>query len=206
MFRSLTVSLLLVSLALLGLAALPAYPRTETASVQLNPTELETPRTLLGESPGGEKAEPGRQASADAGSGGTMTLSVSKLGLKDVAVPTADSQVALDEEGIIHLKDSGMPWQQDSNTVIVGHAIGFPETKLTYVFYELDKMEPGDEIVVRDGEGKEYVYEVYDRMTVQPEDYWVTYPEPGSEIISLQTCTPIPTFENRLIVRGELVS
>ncbi|HKH78008.1 MAG TPA: class E sortase, partial [Rubrobacteraceae bacterium] len=87
-----------------------------------------------------------------------------------------------------------------------GHAIGFPRTKLTYVFYELDKMEPGDEIVVRDEEGKEYVYEVYDRMTVQPEDYWVTYPEPGSEIISLQTCTPIPTFENRLIVRGELVS
>ena len=206
MFRSLKVSLLLVSLALLGLAALPAYPRTETASVQLDPTELETPRTLLGESPDGEKAEPGRQTSANAGSGGTMTLSVPKLGLEDVAVPTADSQVALDEEGIIHLKDSGVPWQQDSNTVIVGHAIGFPRTKLTYVFYELDKMEPGDEIVVRDGEGKEYVYEVYDRMTVQPEDYWVTYPEPGSEIISLQTCTPIPTFENRLVVRGELVS
>ena len=206
MFRSLKVSLLLVSLALLGLAALPAYPRTDTASVQLDPMELETPRTLLGESPDGEKAEPGRQTIANAGSGGTMTLSVPKLGLEDVAVPTADSQVALDEEGIIHLKDSGVPWQQDSNTVIVGHAIGFPRTKLTYVFYELDKMEPGDEIVVRDGEGKEYVYEVYDRMTVQPEDYWVTYPEPGSEIISLQTCTPIPTFENRLVVRGELVS
>ena len=206
MFRSLKVSLLLVSLALLGLAALPAYPRTDTASVQLDPMELETPRTLLGESPDGEKAEPGRQTIANAGSGGTMTLSVPKLGLEDVAVPTADSQVALDEEGILHLKDSGVPWQQDSNTVIVGHAIGFPRTKLTYVFYELDKMEPGDEIVVRDGEGKEYVYEVYDRMTVQPEDYWVTYPEPGSEIISLQTCTPIPTFENRLVVRGELVS
>src|SRR5215210_4270914 len=206
MFRSLTVSLLLVSLALLGLAALPAFPRTETASVQLHPTELESPRTLLGESPGGEKADPGRQANASVGSGGTMTLSVPKLGLEDVAVPTADSQVALDEEGIIHLKDSGVPWRQDSNTVIVGHAIGFQRTKLTYVFYELDKMEPGDEIVVRDEGGKEYVYEVYDRMIVQPEDYWVTYPEPGSEIISLQTCTPIPTFENRLIVRGELVS
>ena len=135
-----------------------------------------------------------------------MTLSVPKLGLEDVAVPTADSQAALDEEGIIHLKDSGVPWQQDSNTVIVGHALGYMQTKIPYVFYELDKMEPGDEIVVRDGDGKEYVYEVYDMMTVQPEDYWVTYPEPGSQIISLQTCTPIPTFENRLIVRGDLVS
>ena len=121
-------------------------------------------------------------------------------------MPTADSQAALDEEGIIHLKGTGLPWREDSNTVIVGHAIGFDFTKLTYAFYELDEMEPGDEIVVRDAEGKEYAYEVYDRMTVRPEDYWVTYPEPGSRIISLQTCTPIPTFENRLIVRGELVS
>lgn len=209
MFKSLTVSLLLVSLALLGLAALPAYPRTETASVQLNPTEMKTPQTtLLGENPGGAKADPDSQASADdgAGSGGAMTLSVPRLGLEDVAMPTADSQAALDEEGLIHLEDSGMPWQQDSNTVVVGHAIGYPQTRLTYVFYELDKLEPGDEISVRDAEGKEYVYEVYDTMTVQPEDYWVTYPEPGSQIISLQTCTPIPTFENRLIVRGELVS
>ena len=207
MFKSLKVSLLLVSLALLGLAALPAYPRTETASVQLRPTEVENARTLLGESPEGEKADPARQASVQNGSGGgTMTLSVPRLGLQDVAVPTADSQVALDQEGIIHLEDSGVPWQEDSNTVIVGHALGYMRTKVPYVFYELDKMEPGDEILVKDEEGKEYFYRVYDRMTVRPEDYWVTYPEPGKRIISLQTCTPIPTFENRLIVRGELVS
>jgi sortase A len=34
----------------------------------------------------------------------------------------------------------------------------------------------------------------------------VTYPEDGRTIISLQTCTPAPTFEKRLVVRGELVS
>ena len=207
MFKSLKVSMLVVSLALLGLAALPAYPQTEIASVQLRPTEVENARTLLGESPGGDKADPALRASArdGAGGGGTMTLSVPKLGLEDVAVPTADSQVALDQEGIIHLEDSGVPWQENSNTVIVGHALGYMRTKVPYVFYELDKMEPGDEILVKDEEGKEYVYRVYDRMTVRPEDYWVTYPEPGKRIISLQTCIPIPTFEKRLIVRGELV-
>ena len=42
-------------------------------------------------------------------------------------------------------------------------------------------------------------------MTVKPEDFWVTYPVPDKTTISLQTCTPIPTFENRLIIRGELV-
>jgi len=28
----------------------------------------------------------------------------------------------------------------------------------------------------------------------------------GETVISLQSCVPIPTFEHRLIVRGELVS
>ena len=73
MFRSLTVSLLLVSLALFGLAALPAYPRTETASVQLDPTELETPRTLLGENPGGRVSEAFRHL-ADLRDGDRVTL------------------------------------------------------------------------------------------------------------------------------------
>ena len=43
-------------------------------------------------------------------------------------------------------------------------------------------------------------------MTVQPEDLWITYPVDGKTTISLQTFTPIPTFKNRLVVRGELVS
>lgn len=47
---------------------------------------------------------------------------------------------------------------------------------------------------------------VYDRLTVEPGGYWVTYSVEGKIVISLQSCTPIPTFENRLVVRGELVS
>ena len=43
-------------------------------------------------------------------------------------------------------------------------------------------------------------------MTVKPEDVWATYLVDGKTTISLQTFTPIPTFENRLVVRGELVS
>ncbi len=207
MFKSFKVSLLLVSLALLGLAALPAYPRTETASLDLRPTEVENARTLLGERPGGEKADPGRGASArdGAGSGGEMALSIPKLGLEDVEVPTADSQVALDREGIIRLQGTGTPWEEGSNTVIVGHALGFVFTKVPYVFYEFDTMEPGDEITIEDRDGERYTFRVYDRLVVRPEDYWVTYPVPDKTIVSLQTCTPIPSFEKRLIVRAERI-
>jgi sortase A len=42
-------------------------------------------------------------------------------------------------------------------------------------------------------------------MTVEPNDFWTTYPVEGETTVSLQSCVPIPTFENRLIVRAELV-
>lgn len=209
MFKSLKVSLLLVSFALLGLGALPAYPRTETAALDLRPTEVENARTLLGESPGGEKANPGSEGARDGAAavsgGATMTLSIPKLGLEDVEVPTADSQVALDREGIIRLKGTGSPWREGSNTVIVGHALGYVFTKVPYVFYELDQMKPGDEIFLENLAGKKFTFRVYDRLVVRPEDYWVTYPVPDKTVVSLQTCTPIPSFEKRLIVRAERV-
>lgn len=208
MFKNLKLSVLLVALALLGLAALPAYPRTETASVKLKSAEIENTRKLLGESPVGQRPDPASQASNGGGAaddGRTMKISVPKLGLEDVPVPTGDSQVELDREGIIRLQETGSPWEEGSNTVVVGHALGYLWTRTTYVFYELEKLKPGDDIIVTDQADEEYTFRVYDRITVNPEDYWVTDPIPGKTIISLQTCTPIPTFEDRLIIRGELV-
>ena len=207
MFRSLKVSVLLISLAALGLAALPVLPHTETASTELSPAEVENAGTLLGENSPELQAPPENAQPTDGrGAAGTVTLTVPKLGLKDIAVPTGASQTELDREGIMHLEGTGVPWQEDSNTFIVGHALGFLYTRVPYAFYELDKMEPGDEIIAKAPTGEEYVFRVYDHMTVRPADYWVTYPEDGRTIISLQTCTPAPSFENRLVVRGELVS
>ena len=216
MFRSLKASILLILLAVLGLATLPVLPQTETASAELRPATVENAGTLLRENSGsgtllGEgsqrlQAPPNAAPSSGGTKGATMTLTVPKLGLKDVTVTTGSTQAELDREGILHLAGTGLPWQAGSNTFIVGHVLGYMWTRVPYAFYELDKMEPGDEIIVKDPKGKEYVFRVYDRMTVRPTDYWVTYPEEGRTIISLQTCTPIPTFENRLVVRGELVS
>ncbi len=110
----------------------------------------------------------------------------------------------LDSEGIIRMKE-GVPWEEGPNTTMVGHRLGYLFTKLSYVFYKLDEMKPGDEVTIRDSAGKEYTFRVHDFLTVRPEDYWVTYPIPGKTMVSLQTCDPIPTFENRLIVRAELV-
>ncbi len=197
---------MLVSLGALGLATLPVLPLTQTASAELRPAKMENTGTLLGENSPELQAPPeAARPTGGGGAAGAMTLTVPKLDLKDVAVPTGSTQAELDREGVIHLEGTGVPWQEGSNTFIVGHALGFMRTRVPYVFYELEKMEPGDEIIVEDPKGEEYVFRVFDRMTVRPADYWVTYPEDGRTIISLQTCTPTPTFENRLVVRGELV-
>lgn len=207
MFGSLKVSFLLIPLALFGLLAFPLLPETETTSVKLKAAEIQNTGTLLGENNAPLRDPPKGDGQAITGGRGsaTMTLTVPRLGIRNLAVPTASSQAALDREGIIHLAGTGVPWQEGSNTFIVGHRLGFLRTKVPYVFYELDEMRPGDEIIVKDAAGERYVYRVYDQITVKPADYWVTYPVEGRTIISLQTCTPIPTFENRLIVQGELV-
>ena len=209
MFGTPKASVLLVSLAiLLCLLALPILPERETASAKLRTAEVENTGTLLGEnSP--ELGSPRETSPVPSGGGnasGAIKITVPRLGLKDVAVPTGSRQSELDKEGILRLRGSGLPWIAGSNTFISGHALGFPRTRVPYAFYKLDRMRPGDEILIDDSEGRRYTFRVYDRLTVEPDDYWVTYPVEGMTVVSLQSCTPIPTFENRLVVRGELVS
>lgn len=150
-------------------------------------------------------AGPTYGASGAPAASGSLSLSVPRIGLNNIPVPTTEDQTVLDKEGIIHLPQTGFPSQAGSNTYIAGHAVGYAYSRLPYVFYDLDKLRPGDEIFMRDSTGKTYTYRVYESFIVWPEDYWVTYPIPGKTTITLQTCTPVPTFEKRLIVRGELV-
>jgi len=201
----LKASFLLVPL--LVLLGLPIVPETQTASVKLRTAEVENTGTLLGENSPDLDPPPETMKLADGGdAAGVMTLSVPKLGLKDVALPTGSTQAELDREGVLRLRGSGLPWQEGSNTFIAGHALGFPRTRVPYAFYELGEMMPGDEILIKSADGKRYTFRMYDRLTVEPDDFWVTYPVEGKTVVSLQTCTPLPSFENRLIVRGELVT
>jgi sortase A len=201
-------SVLLVSLTvLLCLLVFPILPEEQTASAKLRTVEIENTGTLLGENQPelGAPQKATRHTPGEKTISAAMSITVPKLGLKDVAVPTGSRQAELDREGILRLHGSGLPWIEGSNTFITGHALGFPWTRVPYAFYKLDNMKPGDEIFIEDRDGRKYTFRVYDLMTVEPNDFWTTYPVEGRTVVSLQGCTPIPTFENRLIVRGELV-
>lgn len=203
MFGGKKAAFFVASLATLCLLCLPIWPEKETASVELRTQEVKNTAALLGE---GDREAPPAPVSPDPSTPKNMTLTVPKLGLKNVAVPTGFRQAELDREGVLRMKESGLPWEEGSNTFIAGHALGYSWTRVPRAFYDLENLMPGDEILLKSAAGRTYTFEVYDRVTVEPDDTWVTHPVRGKTVVSLQTCVPIPTFENRLIVRGELVS
>ena len=73
------------------------------------------------------------------------------------------------------------------------------------VFYHLNKLRSGDEVVLKNRDGEDYRYRVSDVLKVNPGDAWVMGEVVGRDMVTLQTCTLIPTYEKRLIVRAERV-
>jgi sortase A len=107
--------------------------------------------------------------------------------------------------GTLHLEDTDFPWDREANVYIAGHRLGYPRTKSFLVFWNLDKLRRGDRVVLEDAEDRRYVYRVFDKRVVGPNDASVKRPIEGKNIVTLQTCT-LPDYKRRLIVQAELVS
>ena len=134
----------------------------------------------------------------------TLYLTVPEIGIEDLKVYDSSSEERLDESAI-HLPETGFPWQEGANTYIAGHRMGYFGTDSFLVFFRLNELAPGDEVVLEDTAGGRYVYRVTETLVVGPEDTQVLEPVAGKSIVSLQTCT-LPDYSDRLIVRGELVA
>lgn len=117
--------------------------------------------------------------------------------------PASDGAVL--DRGAMHVRGTGYPWQPGANVYIVGHRLGYAGTGSFLLFYDLHKLENGDEVILTDAGGTRYTYRVFEKLVVNPGDYHVTEPVPGRNIVSLQTCT-LPDYTQRLVVRAELVS
>jgi sortase A len=135
-----------------------------------------------------------------------LKLSVPKLKrVQDIPVYTGDSgDKGKLAAGALHLKDTGFPWQAGSNVYIAGHRLGYPRTKSWLVFWNLNRLEPGNRVYLEDAKGRRYRYEVFDKEVVGPNDTSVKKPIKGKSILTLQTCT-LPDYKNRLIVRAQSV-
>jgi len=107
-------------------------------------------------------------------------------------------------DGVVHVRGTGFPWQRQANVYIAGHRVGYPGTKSNLVFWDLNKLQKGDEILLTDSEGTRYNYKVFEKRIISPSEVGILRPVKGKNIVSLQTCT-LPDYSHRLIVRGELV-
>jgi len=83
--------------------------------------------------------------------------------------------------------------------------MGYPGTESFLTFYDLNKLEDGDEIRLRDANGRRYVYRVFKEFVVGPAEVQVTAPVAGKNVLTLQTCT-LPYYTERLIVQAERVA
>ncbi len=113
-----------------------------------------------------------------------------------------DDESALDT-GAQHVQDTGFPWEDEANVFIAGHRLGYLGTDSYLVFWDLDKLEDGDEVFLTDSEGTRYTYEVYENFVTDPYDWSVAEPVSGKNIVTLQTCT-LPDYSERIIVHAEL--
>lgn len=88
-----------------------------------------------------------------------------------------------------------------SNTVLVGHR--FTYTNPRGVFYYLDKLKPGDQLLVY-WQHKRYLYQVNTILAVPPTEGSVEAPTADARL-TMYTCTPLWSLKERLVVVSNLV-
>jgi sortase A len=104
-----------------------------------------------------------------------------------------------------HFPESALPGQL-GNTAIAGH-----RTTHGAPLYDIDKLEPGDTIVITyppiGGEqGPQFTYVVTGTEIVSPDDYADVVPstDPTTATLALVSCHPIRSASHRMVVRAEL--
>jgi sortase A len=138
--------------------------------------------------------------------GAIMGLTIEAMGINDAPVFDSDGRWAL-AKGIAHNPQTSLPWSPtpQRNVYLAGHRMGFRGTWSRMIFYNLDKLKQGDEVLLKERAGTSYRYRVSEVFVVDPTDSWVMGQVRGRDMVTLQTCIPYPTFEKRLIVRADRV-
>ena len=168
--------------------------------------QKETPDEQVAPQQGAQEDSGDEQASVEPPSNDMMKLTVPKMEqIKDDEIPTGlgtDETLFHDYAGV-HIKHTGYPWEEEANVYIAGHRLGYEGTNSHLAFWDLNKLEEGDEFYITDSEGRQYTYVVFRKYVTTPANLRVLNPVEGKNIVTLQTCT-LPDYTNRLLVRAEL--
>lgn len=103
------------------------------------------------------------------------------------------------ERGIGHLEGTALPVGGPStHSVITGHR-GLATSEL---FTNLDRVEVDDTFTI-EVFGEVLVYRVIESLVVEPEDTESLLIQPGKDLLTLVTCTPLGINSHRILVTGE---
>ncbi|MDZ7587235.1 MAG: sortase [Patescibacteria group bacterium] len=107
------------------------------------------------------------------------------------------------KQGVAHAAGTYLPGM-DGSVTLFAHSTDIEANVGLYnaVFYRLDELVPGDEIVVW-FLGEKKVYQVTGSRVVSPDDVSMFRSEKNGEKLYLITCTPRGTTKNRLIIEAE---
>ncbi len=110
---------------------------------------------------------------------------------------------------VAHSKESEVPGSGKGKMIYVfAHSSSndLEEVRNNAVFYLLGELDINDEIYIK-YHGNEYKYRVYDKKIVKANQIeYLNYRDENKEILILQTCWPIGTDWNRLLIFSELVT
>ena len=123
--------------------------------------------------------------------GTKMTFSARALGLYDVPVASSDRLTDLDN-GLVRVPQTSLPWDKKAqkNVYIAGHYLGLQGTQSRLVFYRLNELKKGDELVLKDDQGRPYKYRVSEKFAAGPNDRWAMGEVRGRDMVTLRTCIP----------------
>lgn len=135
-----------------------------------------------------------------------LRLTVPKMErVKNAKIPTGrgSDNLLFKENTAVHVSGTGYPWEEEANVYIAGHRLGYPGTDSYLAFNDIDVLQNGDKIILKDAKGRKYIYEVFKTVVVEPTNLSVLDKVEGKNIVSLQSCT-LPDYSDRIIVQARL--
>ena len=187
----------------------PPEPKPVTLAPETEPEPAPAPQPVFsGEPPeptAGDIAYANGPRHYELPDGAVMGLTVEVLGIHNVPVFDSVGEWALGH-GVGHHPETSMPWSDapQRNVYLARHRLDFPGTDSHLIFYRLGELGAGDEILLKDRDGKKYRYRVSETFKADPEDSWVMGQLKDRDMVTLQTCSG-PSWERRLIVRADRV-
>ncbi len=100
------------------------------------------------------------------------------------------------KKGPGHYPDTPMPGTL-GNAAIAGH-----RTTFLHPFYDVDKLKPGDDIVIETLAGK-FTYKMTQQLIVRPTDVHVVDNTPDAQL-TLTSCNPKFSAEERIVIKARL--